>query len=113
MGKEVYLWLYLEKELVEITEEIKTVLNLKPFYSDYENVWEWCEAEERDGLYYNFSRTYNWETETGNYDYPVTMRFERENGIFHQHEIDEMASTISKFFNIKVHYGDVIYVKGD
>lgn len=114
MRKEsIYLWLYLDKELVEITEKIQKVLNLKPFYSDYENVWEWCEAEERDGLYYNFSRTYNWETETGNYEYPVTMIFKRENGVFNHQEIDEIAATISKTFNVKVHYGDVVYVSGD
>ncbi len=108
----ISLWLYITEDLETVTEKIRRALNLKAFNWDCENVWEWCQSDfETDGLNYNFSRSHT--DGEGHYNEPFRMDFEKQSGVFKQSEIDALATSISNELNVKVFYGNIIYVSGD
>ncbi|MCR8630116.1 hypothetical protein [Paenibacillus radicis (ex Xue et al. 2023)] len=103
--KQNKFWFYIEKELPEITEDLKISLYLPDYYSDYEDTWEWCEAVSRDlngSSYFNISREHNWKH--GKYECPVLLLLKNLPS-----NVEEQGELITKMLKVPVYYGHVTY----
>ncbi|WNR46878.1 hypothetical protein [Paenibacillus roseipurpureus] len=99
-------WFFIERELPEITEDLKHSLNLPDYYSDYEDTWEWCESVARDqngtDCYFDIAREHNWKH--GKYECPVIFILKN-----FPSNIEELGNRIMQKLKVSVYYGHVTY----
>lgn len=108
----VRLWFLIYMELIEVANILESNLGLNSFIRDYEDTWEWCESHNnQDGMSYDISRKYNWNT--GVYDYPVGVFVKKTDGQLSEEDIECLGRRISRVLKVPVFMGDVKYTKGN
>ena len=103
-------WIYIEKEISDLTDIFSKLFNVSDFHRDYENVWEWIEGQsDKLNAEINISRKHNWES--GLYDKPLRIQFNFSNGK-NSSKIDELGMLIAKELKTETFYGEINHLKG-
>lgn len=101
-------WFFIEMKLVDLTNNLKNVLQFSNYYRDYENTWEWCESEDKEADdYINIAREHNWKH--GIYSCPVIFYIERKENEYSEDEIDAIGTKIAASLGVEVYYGNITY----
>jgi len=93
----------IQEELTDCANAIMKVFGVTDYHRDYENVWEWVEGKNEDGLDVNVSRPHNWEQ--GLYDKPVVVRVDSPSQRLTDDLIAMWATGLSKNLNGEVWRG--------
>lgn len=110
--KDYKAWFNSPLKLKEIGEKFKKLKLLTEYYYDYENVYEWLEANTLNAnIKINISRAHkegiNFESE--NISLLIMYKKEEPKDSY----IDKISELISKEFNLSVYTGEIKYLSGD
>ena len=122
-SKTYKIWFYSEKKLEEISEKLLEKALVKSFEYDYENVYEWIEAQSDDlQIEFNFSRQHSYEREfeqnsieqiKANLEKPITVLFMYDGDEPSDEIVEEFASSLSQILQCSVFLGNINYLGGD
>lgn len=117
------IWFYSEKTLEDIADILLSKGIISSYEYDYENVYEWIEAQHTDNSFnINISRKHsynelyeeeNQNQHNSNITEPVTLMLMYENTKPSDSKIEYIASKINTILNTQVYLGNINYMGGD
>lgn len=122
-SKKYKIWFYSEKSLEYLAEMFFEKGLIGKFEYDYENVYEWIEAQSTDrSVEFNISRKHSYLEDfekdsedqlKSNLEEPITLMLMYDNVEPSDSEIETIAHQINLVLATKVYLGLVKYLEGD
>jgi len=106
----VNYWIYIEKEILNLSDRFSILFGVTDFFRYYENVWEWIEGYSyKLNAKVNISRIHNFEQ--GEYEKPLCIQLEFQ-GEQDCKIVDEIGKSIAKELKTPVMNGEINHLKG-
>ena len=121
--KNYKIWFYSEKHLEDIATEFHNEKLIGEYYYDYENVYEWIEAQSIDSSFeLNISREHSYwndyeegsaEQKAENLKEPITIMLMFDSKEPSDIIVEEIAKQINSILTCSVYLGTIKYLGGN